>query len=73
MQIFNMPVQAVLLALGFFLHVLLEKALIQTGHVCYFNVRFEIYFFNPGEAKSVSASGIYVIFPQFVVHWNSNL
>jgi hypothetical protein len=72
MQISNMPVQAVLLALGFFLHVILEKALIQTGHVCYSNACFKIYFYHTDEARSVSASGIYVIFPQFIVHWNSH-
>lgn len=69
----NVPVQAVLLARAFFLHVLLAQVLVQIGQVCHSTACFKICLYHTGEARSVSVSGIYVIFLQFVAHWNSNL
>jgi hypothetical protein len=69
----DMAVQAVLFAKAFFLHVLLAQVLVQTGQVRYSTAHFKIYLYHTGDARSVSVSGIYVIFLQFVAHWNSNL
>jgi hypothetical protein len=66
----NMLVQSVLLALDFFLRVLLAKYSSKLG-ICVTPMHVSKFIYT-GEARSVSASGIYVIFPQFVVHWNSN-
>ena len=49
------------------------EVFIQTGQVQYSTARLKIYLFHTGEARSVSASGTYVIFLQFVAHWNFNL
>jgi hypothetical protein len=52
----------------FFLHVLLAQVLVQTGQVHYSTARFKIYLYHTDETRSVSVSGIYVTFLQFVAH-----
>jgi hypothetical protein len=67
MQRSIMPIQAVLLALGFFVCVFyLKKYTLKLG-MCVTPMHVSK-FICAGETRSVSAPGVYVIFLQFVVH-----